>query len=647
MLADQPLCPTCKNEFGENSLVFGCHRCGPKVELCTLKPGIVSFDMHSMLDEVDAVCGLLQKGELVAIQGLGTIHLACDAANETAVEWLCRRVTPPTHLLPFLVRDEEILKKFAHVSRKEKNLLANRTVAELVLPWRKDNQCSNHNFPFSEGIFSLPQNGIELLIMLRMNRPIIFFPLTVGEVGKPLVKETLKAELKGMAEFALLNTAPVLRGAHPPSRQVNGNNKPSLSSRGGARFQTIKLPEGFEASAPGLALGSDSNPAFCVLDQGQAYLTHPFGATSTPPWTQDDAGSLKKHMQFFSPQPTFITHSLSSFPLREQSFLTKKPQHISPTHGLIASAMVAHDIQLKNSQVLAVQLAETGIQEKNRAQNDHQPICESGFFTATYENFEQSGVFKPMAMLDPVTHQRTPLEDLYAHLMAEMGWPRFAMNFQDLELYNRFQTLDQSGIDEFLKSAGKNHSAAALNRMVAAFCAALGDDHQTTTPIEAIYQKGINLLVERAQTSSMLGARGEEMAYPFAIPNLPQTNLPYIEPLAMWQAVLGDLLLNTPKPVMAARFINGLAKVIAKMALKLASANQDAAPLPIILTDPAFENQHFYQLVSTHLASKGAGLFAPPNRRLNVTDLAIGQVAIGAAQQQKQHSQKTKANHRN
>ena len=38
--------------------------------------------------------------------------------------------------------------------------------------------------------------------------------------------------------------------------------------------------------------------------------------------------------------------------------------------------------------------------------------------------------------------------------------------------------------------------------------------------------------------------------------------MPYVEPLAMWHAVLGDLLLQTPAPIMAARFHKGLARAL-------------------------------------------------------------------------------------
>ena len=41
----------------------------------------VEFSAFSMLDDVDAVAGLMLKGHIVAIKGLGGYHLACDATN--------------------------------------------------------------------------------------------------------------------------------------------------------------------------------------------------------------------------------------------------------------------------------------------------------------------------------------------------------------------------------------------------------------------------------------------------------------------------------------------------------------------------------------------------------------------------------------
>ena len=56
------------------------------------------------------------------------------------------------------------------------------------------------------------------------------------------------------------------------------------------------------------------------------------------------------------------------------------------------------------------------------------------------------------------------------------------------------------------------------------------------------------------------------------------SGLPYVEPLGVWNAILGDLILATPVGFMAARFHRGLARIITQMAAKLAKRDSDSGP---------------------------------------------------------------------
>jgi hypothetical protein len=66
----------------------------------------------------------------------------------------------------------------------------------------------------------------------------------------------------------------------------------------------------------------------------------------------------------------------------------------------------------------------------------------------------------------------------------------------------------------------------------------------------------------------------ERLAYPFSIQTTP---LPYIEPQPMWQALLEDLALGTPVPVISARFHRGLAEAITAMAFAIRRAQNGSA----------------------------------------------------------------------
>lgn len=169
------------------------------------------------------------------------------------------------------------------------------------------------------------------------------------------------------------------------------------------------------------------------------------------------------------------------------------------------------------------------------------------------------GLLKPLAFGStdsPVDgsarlNDATPLALLAMHLEAEMGWPRFYMNYDQLPLAERLLPWRNATRPTQSNLAKQRHDAASWAQAVGA---ALGLADAVLTPHTA-------LRTLEALAIAELRAGGDPLLdYPFAIPRLlqgGQAGLPYIEPLAMWQALLGDSVLQTPSAIMAARFLRG------------------------------------------------------------------------------------------
>jgi hydrogenase maturation protein HypF len=135
----------------------------------------------------------------------------------------------------------------------------------------------------------------------------------------------------------------------------------------------------------------------------------------------------------------------------------------------------------------------------------------------------------------------------------------------------------------------------------------------------------------------LLGAEDRRLDYPFAIPRLKDGGLPYVEPLPMWNALLGDLILDTPVPVIAARFHKGLARVIARMVDKLARSRAQNGPTPmpirhVALSGGVFQNRVLLELVADHLRALDYIVLTHRQVPSNDGGLALGQAAIAAAQ---------------
>ena len=153
-----------------------------------------------------------------------------------------------------------------------------------------------------------------------------------------------------------------------------------------------------------------------------------------------------------------------------------------------------------------------------------------------------------------------------------MGWAEFAMNFAELELYGFLRAKPRATLDAMLKRNLNSPLASSCGRLFDAVAAAIGVCRERQS-----YEGQTGAELEAMADEETLRHPGEDR-YPFAIPRLAASGLPYIEPLGMWRALLGDLLLKTPAPVMAARFHIWLAESIAAMAVKLARRDSPERP---------------------------------------------------------------------
>ena len=176
------MCPECRKEYADienrrfHAQPVACYTCGPQAWLERSDGKPVTAAMFSMLDDVDAVCTLLQKGEIVAIKGLGGFHLACDATNNAAVEKLRQRKQRYHKPFALMARDIEVIEKYCKPTAKEKELLES-AIAPIVLINSPHLDISPSLSPsIAPGQttlgFMLPYTPLHHLIMRRMNRPI-------------------------------------------------------------------------------------------------------------------------------------------------------------------------------------------------------------------------------------------------------------------------------------------------------------------------------------------------------------------------------------------------------------------------------------------------------------------------------------------
>ncbi|MBL4762866.1 MAG: carbamoyltransferase HypF [Gammaproteobacteria bacterium] len=635
----------------------GCYVCGPKIELARIDGGPVCMESLTQLDDVDAACSVLQNGDILAVKSTGGFYLACDATNDTAVKKL--RDSTQQSLEPFalMARDTDVIKRYAMLTEQEEKLL-HRAEAPIVIlqkstqppPGNKkkfgvaDGERANDLIAIVDNVapgqnslgFILPHTPMHHLMLKRMKRPIIFTPAKyLGEVQVTSNHE-VKTRLNDIAEYVLWHDQDIVNQIDDSVIHVMHHEARLLKRARGYAPTARPLPEGFEHSPESLAMGSELNNTFCLIKNGSYVLSHHIGDLTNELTYKDYKKNISLYKRLYQHKPKTIiidTHPdyLSSKLGKQLAADNSIPlQQVENYHAHIAACLVENNMPLKSEAVLAVVLGDLGLGEDGTHWGGE-------FFLCDYTHTERLGTFKPIAMLDATKEKTEPWRDAYAHLMAELGWPELKMNFDDLELMKFFANQSLSSFNDRLKNKENAPLASSCGRLFNAVAAAMGICRDTSS-----YKGQAASELEALVDQETLHLEDELLAYPFAIPQLTTTDvkkrLPYIEPLAMWQALLGDLILETPAPVMSARFHKGLAKIIVTMVKKLTTRDAQRVTNTIALSGELFQNKILFEQVVNRLEDEKFNVLTHKHIPTNGNGIALGQAVIGCARSLKNNN---------
>ena len=633
-MAPFALCQACSGEYRDaadrrfSAEAIACHACGPAVRLIRLDGRVTSFDQHSMLDNVDAACGLIQKGEIVAIKGLGGYQLACDATREDTLALLRRLKRRDAKPFALMARDMDIVRDYCDVSDAEARLLVSPEAPIVLMDAVGPKRLPAAVAPGLSALgFMLPTTPLHMLMLKRMNRPVVMTSGNLADEPQVIDDNQAVERLGQIATYAIVHDRRIANRVDDSVARVVGGRPRLLRRARGYAPAPIALPPGFAAAPDLLAMGGELKSTFCLVKDGEAILSQHQGDLEDAATFDDYRKNLALYETLFDHAPVALVADkhpeyLSSKLARQWAETRALPLiEVQHHHAHVASCLAENGRPLDMPPVLGIALDGLGWGEDGT-------IWGGEFLLADYRRYQRLGAFKPVAMPGGAQAVREPWRNLYAHLVAEMGWPAFAMNYADLDVHADLVRRPRETLDAMIRAGVNAPKASSCGRLFDAVAAAL-DVCRHRQAYEGQAAARLEAMVDRAT----LASDSEESAYPMSIPNLRGTGMPYVEPLAMWQAILGDLIVNTPAPVMAARFHKGLAKAIVAMTKKLAGREEgDASRFDTVaLSGGCFQNRVLFEEVTRRLAAESFTVFTHADVPANDGGLALGQAAVGAA----------------
>ncbi len=235
-MIDFPMCERCRREYQNpqdrrfHAEPVCCDICGPVLSFCDRERTLSNGD-QALRDAAEAI----RKGKIVAVKGIGGVHLAAKTTSDTVVLSLRQRRRRPYQPLAVMSLDIKTVETFTTVSRREREALVSYRRPIVALK-------KSHEYFLSEWVspglhtvgVMLPYSGIHYLLLKESGEPAIV--LTSGNyAGLPMAitNKEIKRQLVNVADFFLLHNRRIVnRCDDSVVREVAGVAVPIRRSRG-------------------------------------------------------------------------------------------------------------------------------------------------------------------------------------------------------------------------------------------------------------------------------------------------------------------------------------------------------------------------------------------------------------------------------
>ncbi|MFN9172475.1 MAG: carbamoyltransferase HypF, partial [Dolichospermum sp.] len=598
-----------------------CFVCGPRAWLERADGKPVISDMFSMLDDLDAVCTLLQKGEIVAIKGLGGFHLACDATLENAVQKLRNRKNRYHKPLALMARDMNIISEYCYINDLEKELLTSSAAPIVLLKIKDNHQLASSIAPGQNTLgFMLPYTPLHHLILKRMKVPIVLTSANISDEPQCINNEEAKDKLSKIADYFLLHNRDIVNRVDDSVVRVIDNKIQTLRRARGYAPAPIILPPGFEKIPPILAMGSELKNTFCLLREGEAILSQHLGDLENASAFNAYQETLNLYLNLFEHKPEII--AIDKHPEYLSSKLGKqlatvnhiKLAEIQHHHAHIAACMAENQISLDTKPILGIAFDGLGYGEDGT-------LWGGEFLLADYQSFQRLATFKPMAMIGGKQAIYQPWRNTYSQLINAFSWQEIPEKYRDLAIIKFLEHKNPKLLNQIIEKGINSPLTSSVGRLFDAVAAAIG-----ICPEQCSYEGQAAIEMEAIADTNILNNDKETLNYSFKLEK--SANIYYIDTSSTWREILDDIKQHISSSEIAAKFHQSLAITTVKIVKQLKQENQFNQ---VVLTGGVFQNQILLQQVKMRLEKLEINVLTHSIVPTNDGGLSLGQSVIAAA----------------
>ena len=581
-----PMCPDCDREYHDienrryHAQPDACPVCGPHPYFLDGAGNPVPGD------PIETARNWLKAGKILAVKGLGGIHLACRADDAALILKLRRRKERDEKPFALMCRDLTAVKSLCCVSPEEEAVLTSfhKPIVLLEKRDRRPDAVSENGYL---GVM-LPYTPLHVLLFGQDLDALVMTSANLSDT--PIVSDNQEAleRLRGIADGFLLHNRDIQTRCDDSLCWVlNGREYFARRSRG-----YVPFPVPVPGSRGGvLACGAEQKASFCLSRGEYLFPSQHIGDLKNAETLAHYEGQIAHFERLFDTKPRLLVCDrhpdyLSTAYALDRSRREKIPLiQVQHHHAHMASCMADNRL---TGPVIGLIWDGTGYGDDGTSWGGE---CLVG----DYAGFERFGSIRPIPLIGG------------DRAVKELSRVAFALL--------RDAGCDTAGIEngpffgQMLERELNCPLSSGMGRLFDGVAAILGIKTQ------ASYEGQGAVLLEAA-------AEQDEGRYPVVLSGSPLR----FDWREMVRCLVRERDQGVPTGILAARFLNTLTDMAVAMAL---AASEKTGLRDVVLSGGSFQNQYLMQRLPRAL--RDAGLRPWQHSRVSCNDegISLGQVMIG------------------
>ncbi len=393
---DFPMCEHCEKDYYDpldrrfDAQGITCRICGPRMSLHDSSGE--SVDARDLFTETARI---LMDGNIIAVKGIGGIHLASLATRDDVLEKFRRRKDRKNQPYALMSPDMDSIRSYALINPVEEAHIQgwkrpvvllrkrHRVISELVAPGLD-----------TVGVM-LPYTGIQTMLFKSLDEPALV--MTSGNRrGLPMAitNKAAFSELGGLADYFLLHNREIInRSDDSVLRVIRG--KPAFTRRSrGYVPDPINIPI---SKGIGFAFGAELRNAAAIGTNGKVFMTQYLGDITSLEGVESEEKAIQAMRDLLNItcnpdviacdlHPDYMTSQMAEVMSQRMDVPLVRSQH---HHAHIMSVMAENDI--KNEEILGIALDGAGYGEDGQ-------IWGGEVLKSTYSGYKRVGQLEYVPM---------------------------------------------------------------------------------------------------------------------------------------------------------------------------------------------------------------------------------------------------------